>query len=269
MIDGMFVVDLHNHVGEVKGAASESLYDTVGQTDADLIARMDKNDIDICVITPRNSGMLTHEDFRERNNYVINAMKKSPDRLVAFCTITPLHGKFALDEVKRCVERGVKGIKLVPRKHGSYPLNDELMDPLMNLARELDIPALIHTDVNDPVCTPYLARILALRHPEVTIFAAHYGFDPTNIHHLPDALKDAKNLVLECSGTPDMPYFVFNLPCKIIGAERIVFGSDTPDLSPEVNLKKLQVAEELYGLSKEDKRKILGENLVRILKLKI
>ena len=52
--------------------------------------------------------MLTHEDFRERNNYVINAVKMYPDRLVAFCTVTPLHGKFALDMVKRYVELGVK-----------------------------------------------------------------------------------------------------------------------------------------------------------------
>ena len=270
MIDGMFVVDLHNHVGEARGVAFPgSFYDTVGQTAAELISRMDKNGIDLAVIFPTNSGMLTHEDFTERNNYVAKAIKMYPGKLVAFCTVTPLHGKFALDEVKRCVDRGAKGIKVMPRKHGSYPLNSEVMDPLMRLAKELDIPVLTHSDINDPVCTPYLARILALRHPEVTLFVAHYGMDSTNIHCIPNDLKDAKNIVLECSGTPDMPYFVFNVACKTIGAERIVFASDTPDLSPEVNLKKLQVAEELYGLSKADKKKILGENAVRILKLKV
>ena len=269
MIDGMLVVDVHNHVTEAKMANSASFFDTLGQTPSQLMSRMDNNGIDIAVIFPVNSGMLAHEDFVPRNNFIIDTVQQVPDRFVGFCTVTPLHGKSALDEVRRCVERGLKGIKLHPRKHGGYPLNHEMLDPLMTLARELDIPLLTHTDTNDIQCTPYQARILALRHPEVTLFVAHYGMDGNAIHWVPEVVKDAPNIVLDCSATPDMPYYVFNLPCKIIGAERVVFASDSPDLSPEVNLTKLQVAEELYGLSKADKKKILGENAARILKLKL
>jgi predicted TIM-barrel fold metal-dependent hydrolase len=181
--------------------------------------------------------------------------------------VSPLHGKAALAELERCFERGAKGIKLNPRKHGGYPLNNEELDPLMRLARELDIPVITHTDTNDIQCTPYQARMLALRHPEVTLIVAHFGLDGTAIHWVPEVVKDAPNIVLDCSATPDMPYYVFNRSCQIIGADRILFASDSPDLSPEVNLVKLQVAEEEYGLSKEDKRKILGENAARVLKL--
>lgn len=262
MIDGTVVVDMHNHVG-IKGS------NMGGQTPEQLISRMDRNGIDIAVICPFNSGMLAHEEFVDRNTTIIDAIKAHPDRLVGFCTVTPYHGTLALDEVRRCVERGMKGIKLHPRKHGSYSLNHPMLDPLMDVARELDISVLAHTDVNSKECTPYLARMLALRHPKVTLFAAHMGMDPDMIHWVPDMVKDAPNVVLECSATPDMPHVVFNNACSTIGAERVAFGSDTPGLSPEVNLKKLEVAEELFGLSKEDKRKILGENAVRILKLKV
>jgi predicted TIM-barrel fold metal-dependent hydrolase len=44
----------------------------------------------------------------------------------------------------------------------------------------------------------------------------------------------------------------------------MLFGSDAPTLSPEVELKKVEVAEELYGLTKDEKRKILGGNAARL-----
>jgi len=213
--------------------------------------------------------MLTHEDFIEDNDYIIKAVKDYPDRFVGFCTVTPLHGRFALDEVRRCVEQGLKGIKLYPPGHGFYMLNHEMIDPLMNLARELDLPVITHTDFNVKICTPYQARILALRHPEVPLIMAHYGGDMDMVCFLPEIVKDTSNLFLECSTTPDLPQIIFSTPSREIGADRLAFGSDTPYVSPEVNLKKLQVAEELYGLSKDDKRKILGETATRILKLKV
>jgi predicted TIM-barrel fold metal-dependent hydrolase len=49
--------------------------------------------------------------------------------------------------------------------------------------------------------------------------------------------------------------------------DRMLFGSDAPTLSPEVEIKKLEVAEELYGLTKEEKRKILGENAARLFQI--
>ena len=269
MIDGMLVVDFHNHISRVDRALSGSFYDTLGQTPGDLVARMDKYGIDIAVIWPVSTGMLTPEAFSERNDYLVQAVRQYPERLVGFCVATPLHGEFALDEIRRGAERGMKGIKLHPLKHGGYPLNSELLDPILHLARELDLVVFAPTDFNNQIYTPYQARLLAMRHPEVTVIMGHYGLSPTGIHWVPEVVKDTPNIVLDSSGTPDMPYYVFNRPCEILGAERIVFGSDTPDLHPAVSLKKLQVAEELYGLSKEDKRKILGENMVRMLKLKV
>ena len=268
MIDGMRVIDVHNHIREDRSAHAQAFFDTSGQTVLELIARMDRNGIDLAVVFPVNSGMLAHEEFVVRNSFILETVQKHPGRLIGFCTVTPLHGQAALDEIARCVKSGARGIKLNPRKHGGYPLNGEELDPLMRLARELDVPVITHTDTNDEQCTPYQARLLALRHPAVTLIVAHFGLDGGAIHWIPEMVMDAPNIVLDCSATPDMPYYVFSRPCKIIGADRIAFGSDSPDLSPEVNLVKLQVAEEEYGLSKEDKRKILGDTAARILKIK-
>jgi predicted TIM-barrel fold metal-dependent hydrolase len=267
MIDGMLVVDVHNHIVPPRSPDSETFYDTTGQTAEELIARMDSNGIDIAVVFPVNTGMLAHEAFVARNSEVIGALQHHPDRLVGFCTVSPLHGEAVVDEIERCFEQGIKGVKLHPRKHGGYPLNSEVLDPLMRVARKLDIPVLAHTDFNDQICTPYQARMLARRHPDVTLFLAHYGHDSGAVHWVPEVVADAENIMLECSGTPDLPQAVFNHACEVLGGERLVFGSDSPDLSPEVNLTKLQVAEEYYGLSQDAKSKILGENAARILKL--
>jgi len=53
------------------------------------------------------------------------------------------------------------------------------------------------------------------------------------------------------------------------GPERVIFGSDSPSLSPEVELKKVEIAEKIYGLTKYEKELILGKNVAEILKIKL
>jgi len=262
MIDEMVVVDVHNHVGKKEG-----VWGVLSQGASELLARMEKNGIDKAVIFPFVSGLLTHEDFKEANDKIIECVEKYPNRLIGFCTVTPLHGDFALKEIERCASAGLKGIKLYPPGHGFYPLDSSLMDPLMEEAQRLKLVLLTHTDFNTKICTPFHAARLAQRFPSVPIIIAHFGEDPDVCHWVPDIVKHTENVFLDTSCTPDIPESIYVLPVRKIGAERLLFGSDSPTVSPEVNLKKLEVAEELYGLRKEEKRKILGENAQRILNM--
>ena len=73
--------------------------------------------------------------------------------------------------------------------------------------------------------------------------------------------KKASNLILETAGVVhDHP---ITKACQAIGSDRIIFGSDAPINNPLHEIKKIQVAK----ISEEDKRKILGENIARILGL--
>ena len=264
MIDNYPVVDVHVHIGrETKG-----IYGILGQSPETLIDRMDRNGIDhtVCFSMVNTAG-LEHAGIQKCNDYVIEAVNKYPDRLIGLCLTSPRHGQKALDEVRRCVDAGLRGIKLHPHLLGYYPIDGELMDPFMELAQELDIPVLTHSDINSKRCTPYQVVLLADRHPNVPVIMSHWGMDPDFVHFVPQLVKDHSNVYLDSSCTPNLPEFIFARPAKVM-PNRLLFGSDGPTLSVEVELKKLEVAEELYGLTKEEKGKILGENAMKLFKIK-
>lgn len=181
---------------------------------------------------------------------------------------TSVYKDEALKEIERCVSCGVKGIKLLPTRHGYYALDNPILDDMMELADEHHLIVLTHTDTTDKVSTPDNAKRLALKRPTVTVVAAHFGMDANMCHWVPGILKDAPNLILDTSATPNIPKVIFVISVKILGAERVVFGTNCSSLlSPEVELKKIEVAGKYHGLSKEVKRKILGENAIRFLNI--
>lgn len=261
MIEEMLFVDMHNHVFKPR----KTVHGYYGQTMEELIDRMDRNRIDRALIFPGGSG-LTHGEFREANNYIIEAVEKYPDRFVGSCVATPVHGRFSLEEIERCAKAGLRGVKFLPHMHGYYAIDGEIMNPLMEKIAELKMIVTSHSDFDQKKCSPYQVVLLAQRFPQVTILMAHMGMNSDNTEVVADLVKGVKNVILDTSATPNLPYDVYVRPMQSV-PDQIVFGSDTPTLSPEVELKKVEVAEQLYGLTKEQKRKILGENAARILGL--
>lgn len=263
MIDGMRVIDAHCHIGEFRGER----HGLRSFSADDLIERMDRCGIDQAIVAHLIFPLWEQEDFKRANNYVIQATWNYPDRLFGLCVVNPKHGAFAQQEVRRCLEAGLKGIKLQPAQHGCYPIDGELMDPIMKRAEAAGVPVVTHSDFNVRCCTPYQVARLAARYPRVTVVMLHMGIEPDMITQVPEIVGGARNLLLETSQTPDMPHAVFVNPTRRLGADRVLFGSDGPFLAPEVNLAKLEVAEREYGLTKEEKRKILGDNAARLFKI--
>ena len=138
-----------------------------------------------------------------------------------------------------------------------------MLDDIMALAKELGFVVMCHTDVDSKVCSPLLGARLAARNPAVQVVLSHMGMNSDVTHFVPEWVKDQPNCYLDTSASPNLPQFVFKTPMQVI-PDRMMFGSDAPTLSPEVELKKLEVAEELYGVTKEEKAKVLGVNASRL-----
>ncbi|MGY8880174.1 MAG: amidohydrolase family protein, partial [Dehalococcoidia bacterium] len=66
----------------------------------DLIESMDEAGIDVSVCA--GFGWTDPEVGRISNDYNLEAAQSHPDRLVAFCSVNPLWGEDAVEEVKRC-----------------------------------------------------------------------------------------------------------------------------------------------------------------------
>src|SRR5206468_9091745 len=97
--------------------------------------------------------------------------ERSGGRLIAFVrldlTASPL------EEARRCLGLGARGIKLHPRSQ-AFALDDARLQPIFELAREQDVPILIHGGRGLPPIAEDLERLVK-RNEGVQLIVAHAG----------------------------------------------------------------------------------------------
>jgi predicted TIM-barrel fold metal-dependent hydrolase len=234
---------------------------TWAEDDRKLIDAADRLGIDqLCcsILTPRRPA--TAEGFRECNRWVADALKRFPGRVLGYCYVNPGHQREALDEVRRCVEgRGFIGVKL----YNEYRCTDPVVAPVVELAVELRVPVLhhaghLHYPLDDQ---PHISdgghlAALSRRYPEAMLICAHIcgGGD---WEWTVKALRGAPGVSLDLSGsvTDDG---VVDYAARVLGAGRLLFGCD---MSMTASVGRLLGAD----LTPEDRRKVLGENMERLL----
>lgn len=250
------IIDAHVHVG-----SASTHY--IGYAVDEILRVADRAGFDKIFGT---DVVALHYDMREGNRQLGEALKRYPDRIIGYITITsPYYGQAALDEMQRCYEvYGMKGLKMVHRTGGlgSYQLltrlDEPAMYPIIEKAAQLRLPILLHA-------TPEECENLSRQVPEAMIIMAHTGGCPTALgdwHKAIEAAKRFPNIYLDtASSQVDMGYI--EAAVEAIGAERVIFGTDMPLLDPFTQLAKVTAAD----LRPEEKTLILGGNIARMLGL--
>jgi hypothetical protein len=224
----------------------------MGMTGEELIGRLDQVGVDRAVIFP-------YVEVPD-NVYIDEQARRYSDRLIPMCSVNPWQTG-ALDEVRHCVaDLGFKGVKLHPLLHG-YRLSDHsLVDPIFELARELDFVITCHgwTDLNN---SPWEFNEMARAFPEVTLIWAHMG-----VPHFPELAveiaREHPNLYLE--GT-DVNAWLIASAVRALGPEKVIWGTDAPFCDYEWEFKKMRRvtdSEEAYQL-------LVGGNIARLMRLPI
>ena len=118
-------IDAHAHVGYFGGWAD------VGYTDEQMVAEMDRYDIETSVVSYMDNAV------------VEKAVRRFPGRFVGLTWANPYDGDKAVEAVVRDVrEYGFKGIKLHPLLN-AFTANDAVVHPLMETAAQMDLPVFI------------------------------------------------------------------------------------------------------------------------------
>lgn len=112
----MVVIDNHVHCPEKIREESTDGSSNLGRsklnpvkTVEDLISLMTKTGVDkICLFAP-------HTDWVWWNQHLRNVAGEYPDRVIPIVVVNPRWGKVAIEEVKKFVEWGFEGLKLIPR----------------------------------------------------------------------------------------------------------------------------------------------------------
>ena len=237
----------------------------------ELISSMDKAGIDISVIV--NIGWTTHELCVETNDYILESIARYPRRLIGFCTVQPYSYEAALTEIERCARAGVRGVGEIRPDIQLFDLrDDEVIEPLIKVIREHQMILLTHA--SEPVghhypgkgaITPETLYPFISSYPDIPIVCAHWGGGLPFYALMPEVKQAMSNVFFDTAASPLLysPQ-IYNQVIQLVGAERILFGSDYPLLAQRrllEEIKSLNLPEETRGL-------ILSSNAQKLLGIK-
>ena len=160
-----------------------------------------------------------HPAFRAANDRTLAFAARSGSRLVPFVRLDL--NESPIEEAKRCLERGARGIKLHPRAQ-AFSIDDERLIPVFEIAAEHRIPILIHAGRGMPPIGEALATA-AERHPDATLILAHAAIvDQDRIASL---VAGRPNVVFDASAWS--PIDLHGLLTRV-PPEQLVWASDLP-----------------------------------------
>ena len=276
------IIDFHTHVFPPKIKENRSQYierdpgfaflysqpDSKIATADELIASMDKDGVDVSVIL--NYGWTTHQLCVETNDYILESVSRYPQRLVGFCAVQPQSPEAAIAEVERCAKAGIRGVGEMRPDMQLFDLADEvLMEPFVEVLRKHKLILLTHA--SEPVghnypgkgdITPDILYSFITSFPDLTIVCAHWGGGLPFYALMPEVKKAMSNVFFDTAASPFLytPQ-VYNQVSQLVGADRILFGSDHPLLAQRRLLEEIGALD----LPEETKSLILSGNAQRLL----
>jgi predicted TIM-barrel fold metal-dependent hydrolase len=243
------IIDMHTHLW------SDASGNAPNPTDLPTLTQMiDRFDLEAIVLIPLFGGLCpTRDNVTAGNNAAADAAR-SDKRFRPLVTVYPRHGEsFCLDQIHQHMASGLfHGLKI-----WVSPADEPVVDPLIGAMITYNKPTLIHAMhksvgqlplESDPT---HIAR-LARRHPKAKIILPHVG---GNFYYTCDVIADLPNLHTDPSGTYCETGMVEHA-VKLLGPDRVMFGSDAPGADFANNLAKVLAAD----LPAETIEKVLSTN---------
>jgi uncharacterized protein len=220
------------------------------------------------------------------NQDVADWVSDYPDILVGFGSVNPSrHRSYVEQKLEEIDKLRLRGIKLLPYSQFFDPATEQNVELLFDYCRQNHGIVLAHTGcAAGPFEIPELCRTahpglwepIVKKYPDVPLVLAHCGAYSTYIPGiwLYEALQlgsKYRNVYADTAAVEwilDREIVVKEIR-KTIGFDRILFGTDYPlPLTAGVSMAYLVSAVRANAhLTDKEKRKILGENAVRLLRL--
>jgi predicted TIM-barrel fold metal-dependent hydrolase len=192
--------------------------------------------------------------------------------LIAFVSLPFSDPEYSEKELDRMTRAGARGVgEIAYYHHAMAPGDIDLMRPVLASMEKQKIPILLHA--NETIGHLYpgkgMTRLerfyeLILAFPDLPVLLAHWGGGLPFYELMPEVTKAMKNVYYDTAASPFLySRKIYAIAREIVGAERILFGTDFPLLTPQRYFRELAES----GLSEEDRSKILGLNLARLLRL--
>lgn len=262
---GFEIIDAHAHIypKKIAGKAVESIFKfynipMVGGsgTSEELIERGSKAGISKFLV---HSTATSPEQVRAINNYILGECLSHPGLFVGFGTLHP-DMTAPHEEIDYMVHNGLRGIKLHP-DFQRFAIDSQVADKLYDAASGR-LPILFHAgDKRYQFSNPARIAAVALRWPNLTIIAAHFG-GYSEWDAAAELLCDLKNVYFDTSSSL---YFIgAEKAAKMIrkaGADRFLFGSDYPMWDYPGEIERFMA----IPLTDDERKMIFSDNFKRLI----
>lgn len=233
----------------------------------DLIASMDESGVEQSVICgfPWSQPDLCSL----HNQYLMESASRYPHRLIVFISLLFSDPDWSGMELDRGIKGGAKGVGEIAFYHQAMNSQDiESMKPVLTQMEKRSIPILLHT--NERLGHSYPGKgmtplegfyELILSFPNLPILLAHWGGGFPFYELMPEVSKAMSHVFYDTAASPFLySKKIYAIVSGIVGPEKILFGTDYPLIQPQRYFQELEES----GLSKEDQKKILGLNFLRL-----
>ncbi len=244
------IVETHSHIGDT------NVFD-VDLKEEDLLATFDANGVDIGIVMP-SAGCASAPAIHDR---IAKMGQQNPGRIYGMIQINPHTNRQEYEkEAERCVrELGFVGVKIHPLGYGVSP-RSKSADMVFQVARDLEIPVMIHTGSGIPWALPSLWIPLAQRYPQVSVILAHAGMGVFSMEATLTA-NLCPNVYLETSWAK--PGELLSM-IREVGAHRVMMGGDLMSNLPVEIFKYRSI-----GLTPEEQTQCLARTAIQVFKLPV
>jgi predicted TIM-barrel fold metal-dependent hydrolase len=205
------------------------------------------------------------------NDYLIDSVRRYPDKLIGFACVQPLDARDA-QELARCLDAGLMGLGELGPDGQRFDIQDRrVLEASADVLQHYDRPLLTHA--SEPMGHSYAGKgqtlpwkllRLAQNFPALKMVFAHWGGGLPFYELMPEVGEHLKNVYYDTAATTYLYRFdIFPVMARLIGAERILWGTDYPLLSQAKMLPRIRQS----GLAADELQGVLGGNAARLLRL--
>jgi predicted TIM-barrel fold metal-dependent hydrolase len=206
-----------------------------------------------------DGAVLTSTDLRQNESVIEFISGDTQKRYWLFPWVNPREtGDLAFVQAKRA---DIRGIKLHP-SCDMVKVTDERVEPFLAFASDEHLPVMIHCGRWQDMSSYSLALEVAGRYPDVDFILSHMGGDTPELEKATiEAIRIGKlaNVHLGIEGVRE--YWAVQEAVDVLGAEKVIFGSDFPLGHPRMYLGLVDA----LSITAQQKDLVLGGNILRLI----
>ena len=246
------ITDCHYHVGEFSAEYKP------GSSVEKTLALFERNSLErICI---NSSDAVFGGNYRRGNNYILSLCKKYPDKFLGFYVFNPNFIDSSNEMVDYLENKGFAGVKIHPRIH-QCDLSDNRYNCVWESSEKYRIPILAHTGEGQMYSDPIAFMEISKEYPDGIFILGHGGESFAGINESIEIVNNRENVFIDISGWGFMHRGVLEYVVKKVGADKLLFGSDAGWIDFNFAVGIVSFAE----IGDEEKKKILGENMKKLL----